>query len=64
MEKTSKLINKRIRITKKKKVLHRKAQLGHFKSKDDPNTRRKKRKNKKSQSPTIKRAVKEYTGKL
>lgn len=64
MKKTLKLLAKRIKITRKKKVLHRKAQLSHFKSKDTPDLRRHKRKEKKSQSPVIKKAIKEYASKF
>jgi hypothetical protein len=64
MRKTVKLITKRIRVTRRKKVLHRLSQQGHFKSKENPDTRRKKRNPKKSESSVIRSAIKKYTDKL
>lgn len=44
MKKTLKLAAKRLKITKRSKILRRLSQQGHFKSKENGNIRRAKRK--------------------
>jgi hypothetical protein len=58
MRKNTKLFTKRLRFTKRRKVLRRKIQQGHFKAKEDGNIRRGKRKIKEELSTVIMSALK------
>jgi len=60
MAKTLKLVSKRLRITKRKKVLFRLAQQGHAKAKEAGDTRRNKRQPHQSTAPFLKKVVKKY----
>ncbi len=62
--KTLKLVTKRLRVTKRKKVLFRLAQQGHSKAKEGGDTRRDKRQAHQSTAPFLKKVVKRYPMKI
>jgi ribosomal protein L35 len=61
MLKTRKSVAERLRITKKKKVLRRRMQLGHCKAKESGKVARLKRKNlRANEHPEIQKAIRKY----